>query len=147
MTPVFVPDLPPDSRPDWLKLVAARDRVQSDATPITEAQSLGSLIRRYRHALRLSQEELAERVVPALGHNTISDVERGRTRPHRHTLDGLAAALGLDEQKRAELVSAWRTFGSAIGETVASQPRARHNLPTQATALIGRQRELAAISA
>jgi predicted ATPase/transcriptional regulator with XRE-family HTH domain len=117
--------------------------MQPDAASITEAKRLGSLIRRYRQAIGLSQEELAERVVPALGHNTISDVERGRTRPHRHTLDALATALGLDEQQRAELLLSWRTSG----ETGTSEPRPHHNLPAQSTSLVGRQRELAATSA
>ena len=57
--------------------------------------SLGHLLRQYREQRGLSQEELAERAGGRLSTTTISNVERGRTRPYRHTLKALAAALAL----------------------------------------------------
>jgi len=51
---------------------------------------------------------------PSRGANTISHVERGRTRrPYRQPLDALATALELDANQRAELGAAWRAFGVA----------------------------------
>src|SRR5438445_110978 len=44
---------------------------------------LGDLLRQHRQRLGLSQEELAERVTPALSVTTIGNIERGRTRPYR----------------------------------------------------------------
>jgi predicted ATPase len=109
------------------------------------------------------QEELAMMVEPAVSRNTVGNVERGRTRPHRHTLDALALALGLDADQRAELAAAWRTadaeaedaesslaagrVGAASTRLTGGSPLRRHNLPTPATPLIGREQELAAIVA
>jgi len=42
---------------------------------------VGDLLRGHRQRLGLSQEEVAERVVPAVSVATISNIERGRTRP------------------------------------------------------------------
>jgi len=49
---------------------------------------LGDLLRQYRSASAL-QDEVAERVTPALSVATIGNLERGRTRPYRHTLIAL----------------------------------------------------------
>jgi Helix-turn-helix domain len=59
----------------------------SGGAGITSVGELGTLLRRHREARGLLQEELAALVEPALSVNTIGNVERGRTRPHRHTLD------------------------------------------------------------
>jgi DNA-binding XRE family transcriptional regulator len=56
----------------------------------------GELVRSYRVAAGLTQEELA--ALCGLDVRTISDIERGRTaRPHRSTADLLARALGRDD--------------------------------------------------
>jgi predicted ATPase len=120
------------------------------------------------------QEQLASLVAPALSVNTISNVERGRTRPYRRTLDALATALELDAHQRAELAAAWRAwrglgaeavheaepaslpplgkFGGAasavhLPNATLRPPDARpHNLPVALTGFVGREQELAAIT-
>jgi predicted ATPase/DNA-binding XRE family transcriptional regulator len=126
---------------------------------------LGALLRRHREARGLSQDELATRVEATVSRNTISNIERGRTRPYRHTLDALATALGLDGNERAELLAAWHALGSeparlelvsmsegAGGLAGGVQPpsgaqRRSHNLPLQFASFVGREPELAAIAA
>jgi predicted ATPase/DNA-binding XRE family transcriptional regulator len=116
----------------------AVDEVQPQGAEITGVGRLGVLVRRHRVARGLFQEELAALLEPPVSRNTIGNVERGRTRPYRHTLDVLAAALGLDAEQAAELNAAWRAFGIE---------RPLHNLPAQLTPLIGRGQQLAAIAA
>src|SRR5689334_896316 len=61
---------------------------------VDAALSFGDLLRRYRLAAGLTQEELAERA--GLSVRGLSDLERGsRTRPRPHTVRQLAAALAL----------------------------------------------------
>jgi predicted ATPase/transcriptional regulator with XRE-family HTH domain len=130
---------------------------------------LGALLRSYREARGLLQEELAAIVEPTVSVNTISNVERGRTRPYRRTLDALAAALELDAGQRSELLNAWRGFavaardgdaflnwppsadGAALadGVTRTRSPAERrpHTLPEPATRLIGREPEVATLVA
>src|SRR5205823_4053574 len=56
--------------------------------------TFGNLLRRYRAAAELTQEELAERA--GVSARTIGDVERGVSRaPHQATVGLLAEALGL----------------------------------------------------
>ena len=69
---------------------------------------LGELLRRRRVHQGLTQEELAERAGGGLSVDTISNVERGRTRPHRHTLLALLAALALSGAERDAALAAWR---------------------------------------
>lgn len=60
------------------------------------------LLKRYRDAANLTQEELAERA--RLSTRAISDLERGISRtPYRATLRQLADALGLTSEDRAQL--------------------------------------------
>ncbi len=62
----------------------------------------GELLRQYRLACGLSQEELAER--SGLAVRTIANMERGRTaRPHRRSVRSLADALALPEPQREQL--------------------------------------------
>ena len=74
-------------------------------------QALGAMLRQYRKRGGLTQEELAERAGSGLSVYTISNVERGRTRPSRHTLQDVMAALELDDVERRELQSLWREAG------------------------------------
>ena len=68
----------------------------------------GELIRRYRIAAGLSQEELSEKADISV--RTVRNLERGRVRRPRHsTLRLLAVALGLDHDTTARLTHmAWQ---------------------------------------
>jgi predicted ATPase/DNA-binding XRE family transcriptional regulator len=71
--------------------------------PVQEA--FGALLRRYRLAAGLSQEELAERA--GLSVQGLSALENGRRQaPYRHTVTLLATALGLTAMETAALVAA-----------------------------------------
>ena len=65
--------------------------------------AFGQLLRSCRRSSGLSQEELADRA--GVGVRTIGDLELGRrTRPYRHTVDSLAAALALRGPRLEEFV-------------------------------------------
>lgn len=106
--------------------------------------SLGDLIRRYRLAAGLSQEDLAERA--GLSVRGISDLERGRRlAPHMETLRLLSDGLGLDDVDRAALIAAARPElqeRQQPAETPSSTaPQRSHRpmpLPAPPTVLIGR---------
>jgi len=122
----------------------------------TDLLALGALLRRHREGRGLTQEALAERAAAALSVNTISNIERGRTRPYRHTLEALCAALDLDAAERAPLLAAWRArpqptpaaAGAAVGASAAVEAAepTLPSLPAPLTPLIGREREEAAIA-
>ena len=79
-----------------------------------EPSSFGELLKRYRTAGRLTQEELAERA--GLSARGIQDLERGlRRSPHSDTTRRLAEALRLGVAERAELLSALDRAGSPSG--------------------------------
>jgi predicted ATPase/DNA-binding XRE family transcriptional regulator len=104
---------------------------------------LGELLRRRRIHQGLTQEELAERVGGGLSVDTISNVERERTRPHRHTLLALLAALELSGVERDAALAAWRAAGRMASPGAAHRPTP---LPAPLTPLIGRERELEALT-
>src|SRR5437763_1846906 len=80
----------------------------------------GPLLKRYRVAVGLSQEALAERA--RLSTRGISDLERGRHRlPYRDTVAQLAGALGLEAAERATLEAAAR--GPRDAATADNPPR------------------------
>src|SRR5579885_3681171 len=94
----------------------------------------------------MTQEALAERA--GLSVNAISSLERGARRsPHRGTVRLLCAALNLRaEDQAALLAAAARTRDEAPGTSdPAFAAPAMHGLPVSLSALIGRERELAAI--
>jgi tetratricopeptide (TPR) repeat protein/transcriptional regulator with XRE-family HTH domain len=81
----------------------------------------GRLLRRYRHAVGLTQEELADRA--RISSRAVWDLECGRThRPRRSTVNALVAALELSESDATQLARAARlapgTDGAAgcVGE-------------------------------
>jgi transcriptional regulator with XRE-family HTH domain len=66
------------------------------ATQRPAPDSFGTLLRQYRAASGLSQEELADK--SGLSARAVANMERGRTaRPHRRSVQLLAEALGLPE--------------------------------------------------
>jgi len=67
----------------------------------TSSAKFGDLLRRYRLAAGLTQEELVERA--QVSSRAISDLERGlRSRPWRDTIQLLATALQLGGTERAQ---------------------------------------------
>ena len=100
---------------------------------------LGSRLKALRQAAGFTQEELA--TISGLSVNAVSALERGeRRQPHVETLRALAAALDLTSPARDELFAIARAGG---GE----QQAAPAALPVPPTALIGREADLAAVSA
>src|SRR2546426_1248745 len=78
----------------------------------TERRPFGAILRAYRVAAGLSQEELAERA--HLSQRTISDLERGvTTAPYRDTVAQLAEALELIASDRGALEDAVRRSRSS----------------------------------
>jgi DNA-binding SARP family transcriptional activator/DNA-binding XRE family transcriptional regulator len=92
------------------------------------ARRMGALIRQYRHAAGLTQQELADRAGMSIG--AVRDLEQGRTsRPRDGALRRLAASLGLDEGQRRELESAvsgktWATAALGAGAGAGAGQRA-----------------------
>ncbi|MDP9383498.1 MAG: helix-turn-helix domain-containing protein [Chloroflexota bacterium] len=105
---------------------------------MAEERVFGDLLRRYRVAAGMTQEELAERA--GLSVEGISTLERGARRaPRRDTLRLLAEALGLSKQDRQALVSAG---GRRDERSSPSQDLLPNNLPPQPTPFIGREQEV-----
>jgi non-specific serine/threonine protein kinase len=78
------------------------------ATALELMTLLPDLLRHHREKRGLTQKELAALVEPPLSPDTVSNIERGKTRPYRHTLDALCDALELDQSVRADVRTAWR---------------------------------------
>ena len=90
------------------------------------------LLRTHRRGAGLTQEEFAAKA--GVGVRTLRDLERGRARPQRATVDLLAAALGLRGPARDEFVRAARR--GAAGDP-AGTGGSELNLPP-APVLVGR---------
>ncbi|HEU5099238.1 MAG TPA: protein kinase [Roseiflexaceae bacterium] len=108
------------------------------AMAVEQPLRFGALLRRYREAAGLSQEQLAERA--GLTVSAIGALERGeRKRPYPHTLQRLVKALDLDETRRAALIAALPSRGTsrpssapmvaAIAAGGASRPDDGHSPP------------------
>ena len=101
---------------------------------------LGDLLRHHRTAAGLTQEDLAERA--GLSADTISLLERGEhRRPHRDTVQRLAAALGLSHQERVRFETATR-LPAVRAEAYGRRPT---GLPAPPTPFLGRERDVAAV--
>jgi predicted ATPase/DNA-binding XRE family transcriptional regulator len=101
---------------------------------------LGGTLRRLRQAAGITQEELAERA--GISTRAVSDTERGlRAAVRADTARRLAAALGLTGEARG-------TFEALARGRPAGQPPAppASTLPEVPTPLLGRSRELEAIT-
>jgi tetratricopeptide (TPR) repeat protein/transcriptional regulator with XRE-family HTH domain len=97
--------------------------------------AFGTLLRRYRIAAGLTQEELAERA--GLSGRTIGDMERGVVHaPRKDTVALLAAALALDPQNRA-------AFAEAARRPDAPAPAVPISAGTSTPPFVGRAGELA----
>jgi predicted ATPase/transcriptional regulator with XRE-family HTH domain len=102
----------------------------------------GELLREYRAAAGLSQEELAERA--GLSARGIADLERGaRMAPYPRTARKLADALNLADDERAELLAARTPRGvTDTAQAPAPLERTRNwSIPVPLTSLVGRERE------
>jgi predicted ATPase/transcriptional regulator with XRE-family HTH domain len=112
----------------------------------TQHPAYGELLKHYRAAAGLTQEELAERA--GLGARTISDLERGVVRwPHPETLRRLAAALSLTPEERAALQAAVNPDSAAPPgpDATPSPSPSPPMLPLPPTPLIGRDAALAEV--
>ncbi|MFD5513958.1 ATP-binding protein [Streptomyces sp. NPDC127051] len=70
---------------------------------ITASPSFAELLRRHRHAARLTLEQLAE--ASGVSARTLSDMERGRSKgPQHRTVAALADTLALEERDRRRLI-------------------------------------------
>lgn len=103
----------------------------------------GDLLREYRRAAGLTQEELAERA--GISPRSISELERGGAHvPRRDTVALLARALKLDGRQHIafEALLNERRRQSADVHVGRVAERQRHNLPRPLTSFIGREAEL-----
>ncbi|GAC1649801.1 MAG: hypothetical protein NVS4B8_23570 [Herpetosiphon sp.] len=99
--------------------------------------AFGTLLRRYRLAAGLTQEELAERA--AVSRRSIGDMERGvARRPHKETIDMIATALGLLPPDRI-------SFADAARRVVVQSIPDGHDPELARAPFVGRPRELALI--
>jgi predicted ATPase/DNA-binding XRE family transcriptional regulator len=112
------------------------DETRPDLSPST----FGPLLRRLRADTGLTQEELAERA--GVSARLVSDLERGTIqRPRRDTIRMLADGLGLKDADR----DAFTAVARGAKPAPVDEPR-RVNLPAAPSPLIGRDRELAAVT-
>ncbi len=128
-------------------------------------QTFAAVLRHFRIAAGLTQEELAERAMLSL--RGISDLERGvKTRPQRETVRLLVEGLGLEDADRAAFEEAARprarlaptsdalaaldspaATASARPTTAAVASTWPATLPAPATSLVGRADAVAAVAA
>jgi len=114
------------------------------------SQAFGELLRGYRVAAGLTQEELAHHA--RAGVRTISDLERGVSRaPQGRTLAQLVTVLSLSTDERGALDAAaerWRRprqeMSPAPGD---GAPCVASPLPVPLTSLVGRVEDVAAVAA
>ncbi len=115
----------------------------------------GVLLRRYRLARGLTQEELAG--ASGLTPRTVANIECGRTQPYRRSARALADALGLSQTEREELDKASRPTGDASDHGAApadpagpppqqAGPAVPRLLPAPVPHFTGRAVELAALT-
>ncbi|MGZ6391575.1 MAG: ATP-binding protein [Ktedonobacterales bacterium] len=115
------------------------------ALPSPSSPSFGDLLRRYRVAAGLTQEELAARA--NLSADAISILECGKRRsPRSATVHLLTEALAVSDVERVALVAAARHGMSRRASEKGATGLSPHLLQAQPTALIGRKDELDAIS-
>lgn len=102
------------------------------------------LLREYRDAAALTQEELAEG--SGVSVRAISDLERGaKTHPQRATIRLLAEGLGLSDEERATLEEAVPSRHHAARSPAPAPIAPPTNLLAEPTPFIGRTQEMAAL--
>lgn len=112
------------------------------ATP--QPRPFGELLRRYRMAAGLTQEELAERA--GLSRRAIGALETGdRRTPHKETIALLAEALGLTAAEQSLLESAARPGTGRATSTAPGSARGAAGLRQPSQPLVGRQNEMRAV--
>jgi len=100
--------------------------------------TFGDLLRHYRQAAGLTQQQLAERA--GLSVHGIQKLERGATHPYRDTAQRLIAALQLEARDKSSFEAAVAPVRRHSATPAAEPPLARrHNLPLSTTRLIGRE--------
>ncbi|MDQ7906996.1 helix-turn-helix domain-containing protein [Phytohabitans sp. ZYX-F-186] len=114
-----------------------------DHGPDQGTTAFDALLRAKRLAAGLTQAELAGRA--GVGIRTVRDLERGRSRPQRTTMELLAKALGLTGRERADFLDAARGTSVEPGAAPAGGP-AGVELPP-AGDLIGRDHDIAELAA
>jgi predicted ATPase/DNA-binding CsgD family transcriptional regulator/DNA-binding XRE family transcriptional regulator len=128
--------------------------LQDGAMSTASTSQLGQLVRRFRLAAGLSQEELAER--SGLSARAVSDLERGlRTSPRPESMRMLADALALGDSDRAllraaahpELLDRPEEVRVSAGALAADAQAGAGRLPRLLTSFIGRGEEAAALLA
>lgn len=109
-----------------------------------ESQTFGEIIKRQRRVLDLTQTSLASRV--GCASVTIKKIEAGVLRPSRQVAELLASALGIPAEHRAGFVRLARSraehrppVDAPCADTLAG------SLPVAATALVGRDGDIAAV--
>ncbi len=123
--------------------MSERGELRRTAVMVERITTFGDVLRRFRTAAGLTQEDLAERA--GLSARGISDLERGRrSRPYFETVRQLADALGLNDGDRSVMLSAARDAVEQPSEETSDSPPA--NLPVQLTGLVGRDSDCQALS-
>jgi predicted ATPase/transcriptional regulator with XRE-family HTH domain len=126
------------------RIAATQHRRERDAPQAIRAfpvPKFADLLRRFRTAAGVTQEELAERATISV--RDLSDLERGvRTRPYKHTVLQLADALALGPDERHALLVAAGRAAPTVPKGIAVMPRAG-SLPVTQTPLIGREADIA----
>lgn len=109
-----------------------------------DATTFGTLLRRYRGAAGLTQEDLAEQA--RISARAVSDLERGSDRlPRPTTVHLLAAALGLSADERAAFIAAAQRDGSPASRGTTALSGTVAPLPAWLTPLVGREEDEAAV--
>jgi predicted ATPase/DNA-binding XRE family transcriptional regulator len=106
-----------------------------------ERRTFADLVRAFRIAAGLTQDELAERA--GLSGRGVQDLERGIHRsPHPDTTRRLAEALGLGDAERSALFGVLEPVGSSTVSRAAAAVGTMAALPVPLTSFVGRQAEL-----
>lgn len=103
-----------------------------------DQQSFGELLRGFRRARGLTQDDLAE--LAGLSQRAVSDLERGlRRAPYADTVDRLVNAMQLRSAEQAALQAARRP---RLGQQPPTRLGLNSEPPVPLTSFIGREREL-----
>ena len=108
-----------------------------------EGMTCGQLLRTFRQAARLTQEELAERSGYSVDY--LSKLERDLRQPPLVALDRLAGVLGLGSRERDQLQAVRRRHRPAMAADQTGLATSLPPVPVPPTPLLGRDAELAVI--